>query len=168
VARPPGLARSSLAPARSPTPTSAPRPVPPRRPRPARGGLPQLGRPSPRAARASVAARLPTVVSRTAWRGPARSGVAPLPYSRRARCSAPARLVHGASAQPCARACSRGVPGVLAWFVVLSSRRVVPYHARDVPVYPPPPPVYFMCVDHVICFNEIELYLKIDHVSYLM
>jgi hypothetical protein len=28
--------------------------------------------------------------------------------------------------------------------------------------------VYFMCVDHVIYFNEIELYLKVDHVSYPM
>jgi hypothetical protein len=30
------------------------------------------------------------------------------------------------------------------------------------------PPVYFLRVDHVIYINEMELYSKIDHVSYLM
>jgi hypothetical protein len=32
----------------------------------------------------------------------------------------------------------------------------------------PPPPVYFMRVDHVIYIDEMELYSEIDHISYLM
>jgi hypothetical protein len=65
-------------------------------------------------------------------------------------------LVRGALVRPCARACSRGVPGVLARLAVLSARRVAPRHAPrrarlplDVPVYPP---VYYMRMERVVYF----------------
>ena len=87
-------------------------------------------------------ARTSPRVSAVAW--------PPAMASRPARRDWPRCLVRGV--------CSCGAPGVLAQFAVLSARRVAPLHARDVPVYPP---VYFMRVDHVIYFNEIELYLKL-------
>jgi hypothetical protein len=116
---------------------------PPVRPCPARGPL-VLG-PSPRS-------------SPTARRGSLRA--APCPgVAWPPRSAAPAR--HGLG--------SRG-RGASAWRGPLPATS--PGAARSAPPCSwrarlPPPPVYFMCVDHVIYFNEIELYLKIDHVSYL-
>jgi hypothetical protein len=75
------------------------------------------------------------------WRGPAACSRR---VARRVCSSAPAcaRLVRGASARPCSRACLRGAHGVLARFAVLSVRRVAPRHTCDVPVYPLDHPVY--------------------------
>jgi hypothetical protein len=63
--------------------------------------------------------------------------------------SAPAcaRLVRGASARPCVRACSCGARGALARLVVPSARRVARCHVRDVPATPShpstPPHVFY-------------------------
>jgi hypothetical protein len=78
-----------------------------------------------------------------------------------------ARLVRGASARPCARACSRGVRsralGATRSALSRSRRAHLPPGTRL-----PPSLVYIMHVDHVIYVNEKDLYSEIDHVSYLM
>jgi hypothetical protein len=83
--------------------------------------------------------------------------------ARRVHSSAPAcaRLVHGASARPCTRVCSRGACGALARLTVPSARSSTPRcaHLPLATRLPPSPPMYFMCVDHVIYINEMETQL---------
>jgi hypothetical protein len=144
-------AASSPHPARSPARPSA-RPRPSALPCP--GALAPLRPGSPAPACASTAAhpRCSPVTARSRCGASAMQHVrprrGPATYSRRVarrvRSSAPAcaRLVRGASARPCARACWHGARGGLARLVVPSARRVAScrgWRARlplDVPVYP--------------------------------
>jgi hypothetical protein len=113
-----GLGAPVLAP---PCPAQSPRPLP----RCGRGPLP-------------LQARGPAMASQP-WRGPAAWSRR---AARRARGSAPAQLVRGASGGSRTRYCLRGALGVLAQFAVLPARRVAPRHACGIPIYPLGVPVY--------------------------
>jgi hypothetical protein len=122
-------------------PGALPRPAPARPPHHGAAQRPRLARPClwwPSLARPPFPARGARVrgdaAPLLAW-----SGAIPLPCSRRGACAAWPRRVRGWFA-----ARQRGLArGALARLAVLSSRRIAPRHARCVPVYPPPPRVFY-------------------------
>jgi hypothetical protein len=138
------LPRRGFPPRRAPPPSPS-TPAPSRR-----GAAAPAGPPLPVVAFPGSPALPRARRARARRRGPAacvvRRDPAALLAARRVRGLAPACawLVRGTSARPCARRLGA------------ARRARVPTH------------VYFMRVDHVIYINEMELYSKIDDVSYLM